>query len=351
MSKRGDVAVVVSDEATTAAARPSARPRSLVINGAPLLFACVVLLVLPLFAPSAIQALATKLLIYSIFAVSLNILWGYTNMTAFGHAAFFGCAAYLVAVLAVHLGFANFWLSLLAAVGFTAVMAAILGIPALRAFPVGTGAANPMYFVLVTIGFGELLARVAMSLRTFAGGTNGMANIPYPTLGFGLKLKATGYYYLVFVVAVVCIYLMYRIVHSHFGYGLRGISHNERRMQALGYNTWLYKYTSWIIAAAFGGVSGALMAYFSGVVTPASFQMHTTFIAFLGVVVGGSRVFMGPVAGILVFVGVEYFASMYLPGRWPLILGAVMVLSLMLQPDGIAVGISKLWKRWFHGAP
>jgi branched-chain amino acid transport system permease protein len=349
MSRQSREGLSNSPEADTGAAAASRKHGSLIETGAPLFVVGVVLLVLPLFASSFIQALATKLLIYSIFAVSLNMLWGYTEMTAFGHAAFFGCGAYLVAILAVHLSFANFWLSMLAAVAFTALVAAILGIPALRVFPVGTGAGNPMYFVLVTIGFGEILARVAMSLRTLAGGTVGLANIPYPDLGFGIQVRFTGYYYLVFAISVLCIYLMYRIVNSHYGYGLRGIRGNERRMQALGYNTWLYKYTVWIIAAVFGGASGVLMAYFGGVVTPSNFQMSTTFIAFIGVVVGGTKSFVGPIFGILVYVGVEYFTSLYLPDRWPLILGALIVVSLMLLPDGLGVWIAKRWRRLFHG--
>ena len=117
-------------------------------------------------------------------------------------------------------------------------------------FGVGAGAANPIYFLLATIAFGELLSRVAISLRPVTGGTHRPVGDP----GAGSRVRRQGrtpeqYYYLVFVIGAVCLFLMYRIVNSHYGYGLRGIHDNERRMQALGYNTWLYKYTSWIVAA------------------------------------------------------------------------------------------------------
>ncbi len=308
-----------------------------------------ILLLLPVFAPTFIQALASKLLIYCVFAVSLNILWGYANMGAFGHAAFFGCGAYAVAIFATHLGWVNFWWCTLLACLFTTAVAALLGLLALRVFPVGTGAANPMYFVLVTIGFGELLSRLAIALHPLTGGTVGLANIPYPSLGFGLQLKFRSYYYLVFIVSVVCLYLMYRLVTSRFGYGLRGIRGNERRMQALGYNTWLYKYLAWIIAGLMGGVSGVLMAYFGGVVVPGNFVMSTTFIAFIGVIVGGSKSFVGPMVGIIVYVGVDYFASLYFPDRWPLVLGAIVIAAIMLVPDGAGVWLAETWRRRIRG--
>ncbi len=112
---------------------------------------------------------------------------------------------------------------------------------------------------------------MAIALRPVTGGSTGLAGIPRPDLGFGIRVNSGSYYYLVFVFLVVCAYIMYRIVNSHYGYALRGIHDNERRMQALGYNTWLYKYTSWIIAAVFGGVAGVLFAYFGSTMVPNSY--------------------------------------------------------------------------------
>jgi branched-chain amino acid transport system permease protein len=144
---------------------------------------------------------------------------------------------------------------------------------------------------------------------------------------------------------------MYRIVNSHYGYALRGIHDNERRMQALGYNTWLYKYTSWIIAAVFGGMAGVLFAYFGSTMVPNTMAMITSDIAFLLVIMGSATVFFGPIVASVVYVGVEYIASLYLPDRWPLIFGAMFVVTIMVIPEGLGVWVLKGWKKVLRGAP
>ncbi|HJW74146.1 MAG TPA: branched-chain amino acid ABC transporter permease [Thermoleophilia bacterium] len=323
---------------------------SLLVAVVPVLVLGVLLLVLPLLIPSFLQSLVTKMMIFSIFAVSMNILWGYAGIPTFGHAVFFGAGGYAAGILVLKGGVTNFWLNLLLAVLFAAAVAALLGFPAFRVFGVGAGTANPVYFLLVTLAFGEIAARVAIALRSLTGGSTGMAGIPYPDLGIGVEMTPGRYYYLVLAFAVVCIYIMYRIVKSHYGYALKGIHDNEKRMQALGYNTWLYKYTSWVIAGTFGGVAGVFFAYFGGVMTPNNLAMLTSEIAFLAVIIGGATIFYGPIVGVIIFVGIEYLASLYLPDRWPLILGAVFVVSIMLLPQGVGVMIQKLWGRLVHGA-
>ena len=102
-------------------------------------------------------------MIYGLFGMSLNLIWGYANIPSFGHAAFFGVGAYTAAIIVLKVGITNFWLGLLLAIVATAAVAAILGVPAFRVFGVGAGAANPIYFLLATIAFGELLSRLAIS--------------------------------------------------------------------------------------------------------------------------------------------------------------------------------------------
>jgi branched-chain amino acid transport system permease protein len=214
---------------------------------------------------------------------------------------------------------------------------------------VGAGAANPIYFLLATIAFGEILARVAISVRSVTGGSTGLSGIPEPDLGFGSRMTSGRYYYLVFVVLVVCLFLIYRIVNSHYGYALRGIHDNEKRMQALGYNTWLYKYTSWIIAAVFGGVAGVMFAYFGGTMVPNNLAMITSDIAFLLVILGSAIKFYGPLVAAVFYVGVEYLASLYLPERWPLIFGAIFVITIMVTavfiPGSPGAWLRNTWKR------
>ena len=333
-----------------AAASTRRVPRSFIAVTLPILVIGVVVLVLPLFIPSFVSSLVTKMMIYALFGLSLNIIWGYAGIPSFGHAAFFGLGGYATGILILRAGIENFWLNLLLAIIATAVVAAILGVPAFRVFGVGAGASNPIYFLLATIAFGELLSRGAIALRPITGGSTGLAGIPEPDLGFGIDINSSNYYYLVFAFLVVCTYLIYRIVNSHYGYALRGIHDNERRMQALGYNTWLYKYTSWTIAAVFGGIAGVLFAYFGGIMAPNSLSMATSDIAFLLVIMGSTTVFFGPIAASIVYVGIEYIASLYLTDRWPLIFGALFVVTIMLIPQGLGVGILRVWRRLMRGA-
>jgi branched-chain amino acid transport system permease protein len=331
-------------------------PRPLVAVALPIAVVSIIVLLLPLFIPSFVSSLVTKMMIFGLFGVSLNLIWGYANIPSFGHAAFFGVGAYTAAVMVIKAGITNFWLGLLVAMIMTAIVAAILGIPAFRVFGVGAGATNPIYFLLVTIAFGELLSRMAISLRPLTGGSTGLSGIPNPRIGFGANVNSNAYYYLVFFICIVCLFLMYRIVNSHYGYGLRGIHDNERRMQALGYNTWLYKYTSWIIAAVFGGVAGVLFAYFGSTITPTNVSMSQSDISFLLVILGGTTVFFGPLVAAVFYVGVEYLASIYLPQRWPLIFGALFVIAIMMIPwtngryQGLGPEVLRLWRKVTRGA-
>jgi branched-chain amino acid transport system permease protein len=310
----------------------------------------ILLLALPSFVPSYIQSLVTKMMIFALFGVSMNILWGYGGIPTFGHAAYFGFGGYVCGILIVHGGISNFWVNLVLVMVITALLGAGLGIPAFRVYGVGASD-NPIYFLLVTLAFGELLVRVAITARWLTGGSTGLAGIPYPDLGIpGITIDSYSFYFLVLGIVIVCLLVVHRLVNSHYGYALRGIHDNERRMQALGYNTWLYKYTSYIIAGMFGGVAGALFAYFGGVMVPGNMGMAMTDIVFLIVIIGSASVYLGPVIGAIVIVGVEYLASVYVPDRWPLIMGTIIVVAIMVIPQGLGVLLLKMWRRVSHGA-
>jgi branched-chain amino acid transport system permease protein len=316
----------------------------------PAVVVVLLLLALPSFVPSYIQSLVTKMMIFALFGVSMNILWGYGGIPTFGHAAYFGFGGYCCGILIVHGGISNFWFNLLLAFLLTALLAAGLGIPAFRVYGVGASD-NPIYFLLVTLAFGELLVRVAITARGLTGGSTGLAGIPYPDLGIpGITIDSFSFYFLVLFVVAVCLLLIHRLVNSHYGYALRGIHDNERRMQALGYNTWLYKYTSYIIAGAFGGVAGVLFAYFGGVMVPGNMGMAMTDIVFLIVILGSASVYFGPVVGSILVVGAEYLASVYVPDRWPLIIATIIVFTIMVIPQGLGVVLLDLWRRVFRGS-
>jgi branched-chain amino acid transport system permease protein len=282
--------------------------------------------------------MVTKIVIFSVFALSLNLIWGYTGLISLGHATYFGVGAYASTILIVRMGIGNFWLAGLIAVITAGVLAAIYGVIALRV--VG------LYFLLVTLALGQLVFCISTVWRSVTGGDNGIIGTPFPDLGIpGVTVNSMVYYYLVFIVAAICFSLLYRLVNSPFGYALQGIRDDEKKMRTLGYNTWLYKYFAFVIAGIFAAVSGVLFSYFLVVVGPSQLSITTSTMAILMVIIGSTRVFWGPVAGALVVILLEYVASVYIPERWPLILGAIFVIAVMFLREGIGVSLTKLWMR------
>jgi branched-chain amino acid transport system permease protein len=300
---------------------------------------------LPLFISDYIQSMVVKILIFSIFALSLNLLWGYTGLTSLGHAAYFGIAGYTVGILTVVVGVHSFWLTALAGIFIATIAAAIFAFPALRM------ANTPIkaYFLLVTLAMGELLASIAEKWRAVTGGDNGLTGIPLPDLNLGFTMNEDKFYYVVFIIFALCVFLIYRIVKSPFGEALQGVRDNELRMRALGYNTWFYKYISFIIGGAFAGVGGVLFSHFAGIMAPMHVGIMTSTLVLLMVVIGSSSIIYGPILGAAVVLILEHVSSIYAPDRWPLILGAVFVISVMFLRGGISVHLLKLWRKVTYG--
>jgi len=304
----------------------------------PYIAGVVIFALLPLFLPTYAQSIMTKILIFAIFAMSLDIIMGYTGLLSLGHAAFLGVGGYTIAVFIVKLGMGNFWVIAPIAILTAALFAAILGFIALRV--------SGIYFLLVTFALSMLLNSVASKWYSMTNGTDGLAGLPYPELGLSwLTWNSANFYYFVFIFFVICFFLMYRVVKSPFGLALQGIRESEERMRALGYNVWLYKYIAFIVAGLFAGVAGVLFAYHNGLMAPWHLGITVSTLAMLMCIIGGLGTLWGPVIGALVIILVEYFSSIYVPERWPLILGGVFVIAVMFLRGGIAPRLLRLWKK------
>lgn len=305
----------------------------------PILVLGVVLVVLPAFMTKNVQGIMTKFLIYAIFAISYDLIFGYTGLVSLGHAAFFGAGGYCVAVLSLHYGTNSFWLGGSLAIVVSTLLAVILGFISLRV----TGT----YFLLLTFALAQLLYSIAWNIPWFnSEGMQGIARIQFPSLGIpGEVWTDATLYYFALVIAVICYVILWRLTKSPFGHALVGIREGEERMTALGYNTWMYKYLSYIIAAPFAGIAGALFAYYSRFISPAQFGIGTSFYPMVMAIIGGTGTLFGPVVGAAVIVFVEYFASIITPERWPLILGFIFVLSIMYLRSGLGVSANNILKK------
>ncbi|TAM59833.1 branched-chain amino acid ABC transporter permease [bacterium] len=281
--------------------------------------------------PAFYVSLLTQTWIYGILAMSLDLLVGFTGLVSFMQAAFFGIGAYVVAIAATRYHFTDFWLTLLIAILVAAVTAAAFAALALRAEDVG--------FIIITLALNEIIWGLAYQWVSMSGGDNGITGFLRVDVGPFHTTGNAGFYYLSLTALIVCLTLLTLIVRSPFGLVLVGARERPRRMAALGYNVWLFRYLALIVAAMFAAVAGVLFAYYNEFVGPGSLSLDTTVQILIMVILGGTGTLIGPLlgAGILVFLS---NALSDITQRWVLILGAVYVVTVMYAPDGI-VGLVK----------
>ena len=311
---------------------------------APYIVALVVLVLIPTFTNSYSQGIFTRVLIFALFAVSLDIIMGYTGMNSFGHAAFFGFGGYAVGLLTLKAHITDFWLVLLITIVLCAVLSAVLGYFTLRV--------NGVYFLIVTMAFGEMLSVIAQKWYSMTGGIDGLPGIPRPDLGFininwsvnpSMKM-----YYFVLIFFIICYYLIHRFMHSSYGRSLVGVRENEGRMRSLGFNTWALKYMGVIIAGVFAGMAGLLYAYSYQHMMPDNFALGTSALPMLMVIMGGGATLWGPALAAAAIVLVQNYTGLIMPDRWPLILGIMFVLCVMFLRGGFANYLSRFWE-WAGG--
>lgn len=283
--------------------------------------------VIGVFLPSYYTGLIIDGVIFSILALSLNLLLGYTGLPSLGHAAYFGVGAYVAGLFAIHVG-DNFWLSALAAIALSMAVGAVFGAIALQTVGV--------YFLMITLALGQITWAIAFSWRSVTGGDDGLRGIGRPSLGLpGLSLSETSSY-LVFVVvaAAVTLLLMHALVRSSFGQALRGIQQNPQRMAALGYRVWLHKYIAFILASGFAGFAGVLFAYYKGFMSPESVGVVISAEITLMVIVGGAGTLLGPFVGGFLIVLLSHGVSSF-TNRWSMILGLLYIAVVLLAPNGL----------------
>jgi branched-chain amino acid transport system permease protein len=296
-------------------------------------------MILPLFISPFSLGIVSKAFSLAIFAMSLDLLIGYTGLFSLGHAAFFGAGSYSVAMLFLHAGISSFWVTAPVAIVIATVLAALFGLIVVRF----TG----IYFLLLTFAFGELLFSFVWKFKWFqTPGIEAVVGLPRPDLSIGgFTWNDVSFYYFVFLFLVISYLALRQIVNSFFGHTLRGIHENEPRMRALGYNTWLYKYVSFVIAGFFGGVGGVFFIYSMRFAVPDLFGIQYSFLSILMVILGGAGTIFGPAIGAFLMVIVELVISLVAPDRWPLIFGAILVVAIMLFRGGFAPHLGKMWAK------
>lgn len=277
--------------------------------------------------------LATRLVILAIAAVSLNLILGYGGMASFGHAAFFGIGAYAVGIPVYHNTYGEFDIiasysgifHILLAVGVTALFALITGIICLRT--------KGVYFIMITMAFAQMIYYLFISLETY-GGDDGLvidtrSELPLFNLDNPLQMYA-----LCFISLVVAMLIVRMITRSQFGMVLQGAKGNEERVITLGFNTFAYRLTAYVISGAMCGYAGALLGNFTTFISPEMMDWSRSGELMFMVILGGVGTAIGPVLGALVFILVEEVFSSFTV-YWHLPFGIMLLLFVMFVRGGM----------------
>jgi branched-chain amino acid transport system permease protein len=285
----------------------------------------------PLGLGSFYVSLLTQTWIYAMVAMSLDLLVGFTGLVNFSQAAFFGVGAYAAAIAATRYHVPGLGAQLALGIGAAVVCAAFFALIALRAEGVG--------FIIITIALNEIAWGLAYQWVSVSGGDNGINGIVRPSVG-GIDLSATApYYYFCFAIFLIVLSGLAALVRSPFGLTLRGIRDTPRRMRALGYNVWLYRFLALVIAAAIAGLAGVLFGWYNHFVGPVDLALDLSTQFLIIVILGGIGTLYGQILSALVVVFLSNGLSA-LTQRWEFILGAIYVAIVMFAPDGL-VGLSR----------
>jgi branched-chain amino acid transport system permease protein len=303
----------------------------------PLALAVVLLLaLLPWLLARYQLSILTELLIFGLFALSLDLIMGYTGMVSFGHAAYFGLGAYGSALTLIH-----FEPPVpLALVGGALLAGAV-------AWPVGylSTRATGIYFAMLTLAFAQLLYTIAYKWRDLTGGSDGIAGVPKTALWWGGPSLATprAYYFLVLGCFLLSFVVCRALVRSPFGRVLQAIRENERKLATLGQDPRHFKVIVFVVAAVFAGLAGALFAPFRGFASPEVMFWVLSGQALMMVIIGGFGTLVGPVVGAMAFILVQEVLSSYTE-HWMIFTGLVFVVMVIFLPGGLVGALG----RWFR---
>src|SRR5262245_48411030 len=267
----------------------------------------------------------TQVFIWSLFALSFNLLMGYAGMISFGQAAYLGIGGYTAGLLLKNIAGLSFYVGLLAAPVGGALAALIIGYFCVRR--------THIYFAILTLAFGHIIYLIAFKWYDFTGGDNGLIGIPVPD--WIVEPSSANYYKFVLVICVAAIYLLWRIVNSPFGKTLTAIRENPERADFVGIPVDRYRLYAFVLVGALSGLAGALIMINDRSVYPDLAHWTQSTQVLLMVLLGGVNTFFGPIVGAFLLLTMDADITQNYPEIWQLFLGGVLVLILFGLPGGI----------------
>lgn len=327
--------VIRGGQAAAGPAYHAAGPTIMQRYGA-LLVAGLILVLAPVVAPfiGAGPDLLSRVLIWGIFGLGFDLLFGYTGLLSFGQAAFFGTGSFITAYLLTAGIIDNMLLALLCSIIGAAILGVGIGYLTLRR--------SGIYFAMSTLAFAEMIYFLEFGpLRDWTGGENGIPGIPEAVVDFGFVEFFVGFGWPMYTFLAVLFFIGFavarRISLSPFGVILTAIRENPERAMAVGHTIQRYKLAVFVIAAAYGGLAGGLLGMFQGYMPPDAFNLHTSAELVIQTVMGGAGTLFGPLLGALIWLylyEVLQFVDSVGP-YWRLILGVIFVILVTLFRKGI----------------
>jgi branched-chain amino acid transport system permease protein len=294
------------------------------------------------FAPNTVN----RILVWGLFGLGFDILFGFTGLLSFGQSAFYGTGGFVAAYLLTRAGFPYVVLALIIGMIAAAVTGYLIGLIALRR----TG----IYFAMITVAIAEVFYFVEFNpLSQWTGGENGLPGVPTPTLNLGFTTLhfTTGWslYQFLAVCYFIGIVIALRIVRSPVGAVFSAIRDNPLRAAAVGHNIHGYKLTAFVIAAAYAGFAGGLLGVLQAFMPPDAFTFDTSGQLVMQTAIGGRGTLFGPLVGAAVWLFLQDFlqAALGLGAAWKLVLGVVFVLLVCFLRRGIVGGLVDLFNLVF----
>lgn len=282
------------------------------------------------------EALATKIVIWALFALGFDILLGFTGYLSFGHAAFFGSAAYFTGLMLKHV---TSDIIPAMAVSMVCVLAVALLLGALTLRRTG------IYFSVLTLAFAEMAHALVLSstLQAWTGGDNGLTGLQSPTL-LGAHLDEENIFLLAAVVLLIGYAIALVIRRSPFGLMLRSIKENPMRLEYTGVNVFAYKLAGFVISALYAGMAGSLMVIYEPYVATKYMYWSTSGEVVIMSVIGGVGTLIGPMAGAAFMLYFENVVQAFIGEQWKLVLGLIFVFMVIFVPGGFADLGRRSWR-------
>lgn len=285
------------------------------------------LLVFPLLMPY--EALAVNILVFGLYAVGYNLLFGYTGMLSFGHAAFFGVGSYVTGIAIVHFGL--HWLAAIAAgVAAAAFVGLIIGYLAIRT--------RGIYFAMVTLALGQIVYYLFYKAERWTGGENGLRGIsvpPFKVLGYTVDfLNPMTKYYLIFLFVAAALWFVSRVLNSPFGAVMEAVRENEKRTAACGFDVARTRLLVFVLSATICGLAGTLRALHLSIVPIDSLHYLQSGQGVMMCLLGGMGTFFGPFVGAALFLYLEDVVTT-LTRHWMAVVGVIFIIFVLFFPRGV----------------